>query len=303
MYLLGRLNEQRGEQRKADMFYFELARRFPSHPINQSVAAHLLTTALEGEGADTAMSTADRLVLLTKRFPRQEESYGKALIQVLRCYAVSGLTDMAQETGARIKVLFERNPDIQAGAKAAVAEIYLGRRKKRAAVELLNQAVAVPQPTRNVWRAWMLLGEVYEHELNFGDAITIYAKIFRECPKTLPECWEARIKMGEIAGYASYEAAPETIFRSVLQSSQPFAVPRLVVSYYTGAIDETEFENRWARYAMPDARVNRYKAQKALLDGKIGKAQSYLSHYLAALPSDSWEYVKTHDFQQMISKR
>jgi len=303
VYLQGALNECRGEKAKAESYYIDLSQRFGGHPINISVAAHGILEALDGLSRDTVGRPELRIEKLTERYPRFALQCGRAHLAVLGYYAGRGMTDRARSILWQIDRLHEKNPDITAGAREIMARMYLGKRKKRVAVDLLNQAIAGHPPTRHAWRAWLVLGDVYACERNFGDAVTIYRKVYEECPASIPERWEARLRMGETAQQLSFGEKPHAVFLSVAQPGHPFPLSRLIARFYLDDLKDDEFEREYCRLIPDCPRRFYYRARKAMMKEENRTAVRLLDEYLKYLAPDSWEYVYAFALKQMCEKK
>ncbi|MBD3390869.1 MAG: protein kinase [Chitinivibrionales bacterium] len=294
LYLKGMLSERRGDFVKADEYYFDLAKRFPSSAINQSVAARLVLRAVAALEQDTAGRPEERIARLTRLYPKSSRACGRAHLRVLEYYINKGMLERASAVVKQVLALHPRSVGLQAAARHRLALMYLGRRKQAQAVGILNQAVTTQEPAREVWRAWLTLAGIYEHDRNYGDAVTVYRKIHDECPPTVPEHWYARIKLGEIAKTASLDEDPAAIFASVAKSSHPFALPRIVGQFYAGMLPEEHFEEEWEMLAPGDPRYRYHLARKDFMTDSVKAALRHLEDYLAELSPDSWEYVKAY---------
>lgn len=202
--------------------------------------------------------------------------------------------ERALAAGREIGRLYPREEDILAKAQVGMAYLQLGRRKKAQAIDVLNQCVATHIYTEGVWDAWMLLGEIYEYDFNFTDAMTIYRKVFREAPKGTIIPWMARIKMGEVARACSYEENQDSIFAHVIEADHPFPFPRLIAEFYRGVLTESRFMGRWTMLQPHERHYLYYFAKKAVLDREMVVARVYLQEMQQFLQPSSWPYIKVY---------
>jgi tetratricopeptide (TPR) repeat protein len=303
LFLQAMLNDRRGDHDRADKIFFDIAERFGASPLNQSAVAQLLLRTLAELDRDSVGAPEERIALLAHRYPRAAAACGRAHLQILRYFAQRGMVERARRTLEQIGAIYEKNAALQAEAKTIAAEMYLGKRKKQQAIDLLNQAVSVHEPSQASWRAWLGLADIYEHDRNFGDAMTIYRKVYEESPRTAAVRWDARIRMGEIARMASFEEDPHSIFKSVVKSGQPFALPRLVAQFYAGEISTEMFAAQWRQMEKDSPLYLYHIARKALMEGEWAPSQAYFGKYLKELSPDSWEYVKAYALKAYTERR
>jgi hypothetical protein len=149
------------------------------------------------------------------------------------------------------------------------------------------------QPSVAQWKAWMVLGEVYEYDHNYKDAFIIYKKVFTECPKTLPVSWMARVRMGELAIPAQSNESPETILKQVIKEPHVFVESRLIARFYIEEIQQDEFIKLWLLINPQSSFYLYYLSRKAIMQGDSRKAHGFLNIMKKLSSPFSWEYVRT----------
>ena len=177
------------------------------------------------------------------------------------------------------------------------------RNRKAEAVDVLNQCIAPHVVSEGVWDAWMLLGEAYQIDQNFADAMTIYTKVFRECPHTLPQAWMARITLGEIAPLANATESADSIFVDVARSGHPFPLPRLIARFYAGNVSEAQFLAQWQRLRPGDNFYLFYCAQRALLHREKVVANVYVQKLVQSVQPETWDRLLAGSLLHTIDKQ
>jgi tetratricopeptide (TPR) repeat protein len=258
-----------------------------------------LARDLNGPALGEVEGTLDTLALNHPRFAGQLSRVHRMLVER---YLERGMVDRALATARRMLELYGRDEAAAARAQTTLATVTLCKRDARTAMEILNACVATHMVSEEVFEAWMLLAAIYEDEFSFRDALTIYRKVYRECPRGVELPWLARIKMGELAEKAECEESAESIFAEVDSADQPFAVPRLIARYYAGQVSETAFTDAWHFYYPEDWYYLYHMARKAIMKGEKVIAEIYLNQLLQSLPSGSMRYVQVYQMVNNLDK-
>jgi tetratricopeptide (TPR) repeat protein len=289
--LKGLLFRKRGEALHAERCFILLASLFPAHHINQSILRDYLIDCERLLAEGRADSAQQRILALAPKYRRYSQLCGQLHLKVLDYYCRKPLPDSALATGERIERLYGRDDEIGIAARVQVSRILLGKGQHALAMDRLNQCLASHRPTLAVWQAWFTLAQKYESEGNFADALTTYKKVFQECPASLPLVWQARLKMGELAGLVAYEESGRTIFRQVAAARQPFSLPRLIAAWYSDSLSAEAFQAEWNRLNPGDPASSYYLGRKALLANDCFSAEMLLQDFQETLPAQSWEAV------------
>ena len=147
----------------------------------------------------------------------------------------------------------------------------------------------------------MLLAAIYESERNYRDAMTIYRKVYRECPRGTHLPWDARLKMGELAKKTTIDESRETIFSEVILAPHPFARSRLKARFFSGEITEPQLTAHWIRLYPASRAYLHLIARKALMNGEPAVARVYLQEYRQHLHHSTWEHARIQRLLNEIS--
>ncbi len=298
VYLMGVANQRIGATPQARELFASVCTDFPNTAVGHSAAAALvlqMSRTLESGAVDTVSRLLDSLA---PRLQRYHELLSGVHFSTIDTLKERERVSAAIRTADRMLTLYGRDAAIATKIMVERAYLSLCKREPKTAVDILNRCVATHVYSEGVWEAWMLLASVYEHDAEYGDAVTIYRKVFRECPSGSRLRWMARIKIGELSAKVRHDESAESVFRDVVASSHPFALPRAIASLYLGQFGETQFTDLWHSYYPEDWSFLYYLARKAILDGEQVIADIYLRQLLQSLSPSSWEYLQIY---QMIT--
>lgn len=293
-YLMAVANSRLGRTAATDSLYRLVCGRFPHTTVSQAAALALAesTHRMMAEGVDEQLLA--RLDTLVSLYPRHLALFSSLHLQAVDELVATGRIDRARELGGRLQKLYSHDEELAARMQTKAAYLELCKREQKRAVEMLNRCVATHKYSAGVWDAWMLLASVYEHDLAFKDAVTIYHKIYRECPHTHQDAWMARVRMGRIADKAAHEESSESIFQDVVDSPHPFVIPRALAQLHLKEISETRFTDLWHSYYPDDWFFLYHLARKAILKGEKVVAEIYLQQLLQYLEQSTWEYLQVY---------
>jgi serine/threonine protein kinase/tetratricopeptide (TPR) repeat protein len=302
LYLQGMTEFLEGNREQADRKFAELAEHFPLNPLNNSAAATLMTNAIDGISRDSIFLIEDRIVSLASRYPEFGSHLGSAHLEILAGYVERAMTEQARIATRKIDLLYAEYPDIKAGSKLIMARLYLGKRQKSEAINLLNEAIALHSKAPNIWKAWLLMGEIYEYERNFGDANTMYDKVALECPQTMQTSWEARVRQGELNIMMSISDSAAACFKNVIESRHPFTLQRTTALFYRHELDSTTFRDRYLAGSGDSVSMLFITAKRAMADSDTRTALELLDRHINNLAPGTWEYLKAYTLKQWISR-
>lgn len=295
LFLVGVAHKRMGEPATADSLWADVCERYGGTTAARSAALSLAED--KARAVQQGPLTEEELLgleELVQRIPRHWTPYAPLHLVALERLLESGQIDRARALSSRLVELYEYDSDLSALMLVAAARVELGKRNPKKAVEILNRCVAAHKYSQAVWEAWMLLGSVYEYDRNYRDAVTIYRKVYRECPHGYHSAWMARVRMAELAKRAAYEESVESICRDVIDSPHPFALPRAIAQLYMKEIGETRFTDLWHSYHPDDWYFLYHLARKAVLEGENVVAEIYLQQLLHYLQPSTWRYLRVH---------
>jgi tetratricopeptide (TPR) repeat protein len=292
----------KGETGQADSVFKVLSSLYPLNDITHAATVNILLNISRALEQDNPRSAEAMLTDLFTLYPRSIRECGKLHIEIMKYYLRRGQNTKAIAVGEQIVSTYIRAADIRAEAQVLISEALLSKRYIKKAIDHLNRCVATYVLSEGVWDAWMKLASIYEYEFNTKDALTIYRKVNRECPPSLVVHWMARIKMGEIASRRPIGESADDIFESVIDDAHPFPLPRIIAQFYTGALSESQFTERWQRL-FPSGKGHLYHlAKKAAMENEQIVASIYLKELVQSLSQSSWEYLRIYRILANLSK-
>jgi len=288
-----------GNTAAADSVSLDICAQFPATPASWSAGHAIAEHAMNAFLADTLFVRAyPPLDTLANQFPRFWPRTLDIHRRILQRQLNRGLSDSALALARRMASLYGRDELHGSQVHALQGLVALGKRDRKEAVDILNRCVASHSSSEGVWQAWMLLASVYEYDLGFRDALTIYRKVSRECPPGNVLRWMARLRMAELAAKAGHEESPESILRDVTDGDHPFILPRAIALFYLGQLGETQLTDIWHHYHPGDWYFLYYLARKALMEGERVVAEIYLQQLVAFSQPGTWRYLSVY---QMLS--
>jgi serine/threonine protein kinase/tetratricopeptide (TPR) repeat protein len=268
-----------------------LSTRYPSNPVNVSAMLSALersVTHINNNRPDLAEREIEALIDQYKKFPYR---WGKLYVKLLRYQIDKERYEEARKIAFNIANKHDFDISIVVAARTALAETYLHQGKTDQAKELLDQLVTGHSSVPDIWDAWYELAGIYEYEFHYNDALSLYKKIARECPRSSPLSWMSCIKTGELLIKDSLEQS-QNIFTAVINDSHPFPIPRLIASFYMGKISESDFKTQWLQFYPNDNMYLYYFARKAIIADEQVVANLYLNELKRNTSKKSWRYFK-----------
>jgi serine/threonine protein kinase/tetratricopeptide (TPR) repeat protein len=301
LFAEGIILEGRGDGNAADSVFRLLAQRYSGSAADISaMACAIIRTArhiAQGE-----LEVAQREIQqFFDYYPRYNDQWGRLSIMAMEGYVKEALFDSAAAIAQRIIAREDRNSEEYISAKTALGRMYLDRGRKDRASDFFNQCIAARISSPEVWESWMGIAKIYEYDFQYTEAATIYQKVYRECPATLPLHWMAAIKLGEISSHDSVQNFAH-YFREVAGGDHPFPLPRLIARFYLGEVSESRFKAAWDILVPGDFFYLYYCARKAMFKQENVVAGIYLQECIQNLPSESWNYIMANRAMNNLKK-
>jgi len=291
-YLWGVLEEQDGNTERADSIYRVLESDFGRQPFSASVLTRRLSAVANQIDANQLDSAVVSLRHLTKIYPRHPAEIGFQYLRLLRNHVTEGEFECSLETAGEILQHFGNIEEITAKCRVLLAEAYLGKGEQYKAADILNQCATMQINSGASWHAWITLAEIYEFTGSTDDALTVYEKVYQECPPSLPYKWRAGLAASVILGRNErYEfAAP--MLNKCAHSAHPFASERLIAAFYSDSLSEWEFRQRWARIGTIEIPADYVVGRRCMMMKNMDASRRHFSKALTSLPPETWPYVR-----------
>lgn len=301
LFIEGIINSGLGAGSSADSVLALLAQRYPGSPANQSAMASAIVRIASGISASRLDAAEREISLLGGNYARYNDLWGRLSMMVMESYAKRALFDSAAAVAQRIIDRQERNSEVYTNAKAVLGRLCLDKGRKDRAGDLFNQCIAAHISSESVWDSWMGLAGIYEHDFQYSEAVTIYQKVYRECPVTFLARWMAAIRLGELASRDSAQNYSR-YFEAVVVGEHPFPLPRLIARFYLGEVNESQFKAAWNLLCPDDFMYLYYCARKAMFAKEEVVAHIYLQDCIENLPSESWNFIMANRAMNNLKK-
>jgi len=301
-FLQGIVYSKMGMNALADSVYKKLALKYPNSKVNYSAMIAIIVRINNELKTRNPSEIESEIRSMATQYPDHAESWLRLYMLVIEQYVKNEKLGPAIQMMHRLSITYARDPQLLANIRAVLGNLYLDKGQKNKAADIFNQCITTHPNSKGFWESWIALAEIYEYDFAYSDAVTIYKKIFHECPKTLPYAWTAGVKLGESGFHQSGELNPHTIFTDVASGSHPFPIPRLIAQYYNETIDERTFKEKWS-FFFPDNRFYLYYfAQKAYNDNEKEIARLYLIDLKQHLSYMTWDYLKVYKILNNMEK-
>ena len=175
-----------------------------------------------------------------------------------------------------------------ARAKTILGKAYLNAGQTGKAAEMFNLCTNTTNTLNNLWEARFRQAEIYEFEMDYKNAHSLYLKIRNECPPTSEIFWMAMLKCAEYSVNNTTPLAGAALLHTIVSSNHPFPLPRLIANYYLDKIDEKTFSQNYISLYSGDIWYRYYTARKQLLNGNKRDAIAALTNLQKELPNNSW---------------
>ncbi len=290
-----------GNREAADSVFRMLALQYPASAANLSAMMSAMVR-INGSIEASRLDSAEReITLYAGRYARYGDLWGRLSMMVMEKYVRADLLDSAIAVVERVIAEQDKNGEIFTSAKTALGRIYLAKGRMEKAADLFNQCITAHTSFEGVWDSWMGLAGIYEYDFQKTEAMTIYQKIYRECPPTIPACWMAGIKLGELASRDSLQNGMK-YFEAVVRGAHPFPIPRLIARFYLGEVNENQFRAAWNLLCPDDHTYLYYFARKAMFKQEEVVARIYLQDLKQNVPSESWYYMVANRAMNNLKK-
>jgi serine/threonine protein kinase/predicted negative regulator of RcsB-dependent stress response len=288
-FLEGIIHGGLGNEEAADSVFNLLATQFPTSPANLSAMVFAMNR-IDTYIKQSKLEAADReIALFAGQYPRFNDLWSRLSMMVMERYVNLRSLDSAAAVVERVIASKDKNSEVLMRAKTALGRIYLDKGRKDRAGDLFNQCITSHISSEGVWESWIGIAEIYEYDFSYTEAMTIYQKVFRECPKQLSIRWMAGIKLGELAARDSSQSY-EKYFETIAQEAHPFPLPRLISRFYLGEVNESQFKTVWNRFFPDDFSYLYYFARKAMFKHEEVVARIYLQDFKQNISPESWNY-------------
>jgi len=287
-YLFGIMQSRQGNIPAADSAFVKMSVLAGMNPLFLSALITMVSELRTTLAQDDPAAAESKAVYLSKQYPKYSHLLGSVQQEIMDYYTAHGSLDAAIDVGQSMLALHTADLDIVVTARVALGRLYMAKQKKSAALDMFNWCIAAHTASQAKWQAWMELAAVYFYDGNFPDAYTTYRKVYQDCPKSLITCWLARLKMAEMSSFTSCDDTPAAILSDIIQSQQPFILPRTIAQYYSGQISADDLNTFWNQYFPGDNLYLLLNANKAILDHQKSTAEDYLSALEESVPSPSW---------------
>jgi serine/threonine protein kinase/thioredoxin-like negative regulator of GroEL len=301
LYLEGTLFREFGNEKTADSVFNVLASSFPNAPVNMSAMTSALLRSHSYLEQAQPLSAQREIRTFTERYKRYPNQWGQMYLQLLNYYIEKGNFESAESIIQEIKGLFKKEDNILVSAMIAEGKVFLAKGKKDRAKEIFDKCTATYLKLDGVWNGWMELAGIYEYENASRNALMLYLKISRECPRSTPVPWLASLKAGELLYRDSIDTALR-LFR-VAAANQTFPEPCLIAEYYLGKKDQSEFVTQWNRLYPGNRHYLYHLYAKAMFNNDLKSAKMHLSDYKKSIPSKSWNYFRVIKILNNLSGR
>jgi predicted Zn-dependent protease len=229
---------------------------------------------------------------ISEQRPRFSRLAGRLHVDILERLAGRGDIEQALAMGERIIKQHAGEEDVVAHARIVLGRLYLGKNMKYKGVDMLNRATTSSQNFAELWPGWLLLAEVYEHDHAYREALSIYQKIVRECPRSLEIGWMARVRAAALEDRLGSNASAENLVKTVIDADHPFALPRAIARYLAGDLSADSLSRVWRAARPGDHGYLYFLAREDMSSGRMVAARRRLRALRDSSPAHSWDRVR-----------
>ncbi len=291
-YLWGILEEHDGNKHRADSVYGVLEKQYGRQPFSASVLIRRLSEVGKQIEANRFDSAAANLRDLTGIYPQKPTETGLLHLRLLERYVEEGKFEHSLETAGEILQSYGNIEEITARCRVLLAEAYLGKGEQYRAADILNQCATMQSSSASIWHAWNTLAEIYEFNRSYDDALTVYEKVYRECPPSLVYKWKACLGASVILGQTDSYQSARPMLTQCIQSPHPFGAERLTAAFYSDSLSEREFRRQWSRLGPAGVPADYVVGRRCMMMQNHASARRHFDEALARLPAETWRYVR-----------
>lgn len=301
LYRQGRVEEESEGEAGMVAAFVKLTRLYPLSQESRSVAIRMIEKVYQLYKRGSIEEAVYLLERYPVYFPEHRQYFGRLSLEIQKSIMWKDKKS-ALEIAEMIRREYFEHPDIALRASICKAKVYLSMRSQSKAVDLLNQAVATNEMSVAKWEAWMLLADIYEMNNKKEDALTIYSKVFKEAPRSLPESWLARIRMEEIAVEMNKSKKVDKQFSPLVEESYNLIEPRLIAQFYSNMITWKYFKNQWQLLYPGDSFYKYYLARKRLMQDSAYATGFSHKFYKKPTVDETWEDIRLNSIVQKIKE-
>ncbi len=279
-----------GRDAEADGDFVRLSTQYPATDAND---AAMVRTALSAERAidESRRGDAEKAILDFSGHYSRNADVGERLAASLRdAYLDAAHPDSAVAFLDRYLGAQRSMPEKLTDVNADLGWACLAGGTTDRAADIFNRCIASPLLSRGVWEAWIGLAGLYEYNLRRPEAVAVYRKVFRECPRTLPFPWLSAIRLGELTDADSARQRGE-YFRLVARGSHPFAALRLTARFYLDEVNDSAFLAEGEALRPGDCSALFCLARKARWRHDDAAASGTLQKLKKCVSPESWNYI------------
>jgi len=289
MFLRGMAYQKSGNTGKAEDEFATVANYFKHSSVNFYIMLRkliLCNQKIKNGHLDSAQHYIKTHTPLYYNFSAQ---WGNIYLQILNIQAMQGDVEQALATSKEISALYSHNSEIMARAKTILGKAYLNAGQTDKAAGMFNHTPGQPN---NTWETWSLLAEIYDFDMDYQNARSLYLKIRNESPPISEIFWMAMLKCAEYNVNNTTPLAGTPLLQTIAKSNHPFVLPRLIANYYLNKIDEKTFRENYTSIYPGDSWHLYYTARKQFLNGNKDEALLTLTTLQRELPENSWRTFK-----------
>lgn len=274
---------------KADSIFTKLSQHHSQSPATLASMNSSIIRLYSEIKSGSKKSIEKEINFLSGKYPRYRRIWGQLYLSLLKEYIRNDKIDSASILSDAIVKKYNKDNEIVGMVRSYMGYAYLDQGKKGKASEIFNQCISSHFSNAGVWDAWMGIAGIYEYDMNFNDALTIYQKVYRECPHSLFVSWMAAVKIGELSLRDTNNLSDKKIFKEIMNSNTFFPHPKLISAFYCDSISNSEFKQNWIKLYPNDNFYLYHLARKA----KCNKEDVVAKIYLKELKQNSlhtWNY-------------
>lgn len=291
-FLKGIIFGLQDKAQSADSILHRLAIRFPTSPVNSAAMTFALIRNHRFLRLGRPSTALHEISMLSDYYHLFPEKWGRLHLSLLYHYLNNFSLDTALSVSEEMMSRFKKEEYFVAAAQTAQGYIYLHKGKIEKANDLFDRCITAHLNTDGVWDAWMALADIYKYDFRYGDALTIYQKIFRESTPSIAVHWMAAVEAADLIGRKN-GLGRDSLLNVVVSGPHPFPVPRMIARLYLGEMPENRFKEKWERFFPDDRSYLICLARKAMIHKEQIVAGLYLNDLKRKLPRRHWNYFRT----------
>ncbi|MDR0306206.1 MAG: protein kinase [Chitinispirillales bacterium] len=290
--------QKSGNTEKADSVSKLMAENHESAAVNYYVMSSKIINCVQKIDAGDLRGAQADIKKYAALYPKFSAKWGSLHLRLLAILAQQGDVEQALTLSNEISAIYRQNSEIPARAKTLMGKAYLNAGQVSKASEMFNQSIHTFNTSDNIWEAWFKLAQIYEYDFDYNHALSLYLKIWKECPPTSEIFWMAALKCAEYNINDETPAAVVPLLHEIVNGDHPFPLPRLIANYYLDRVDEKAFRKSYSFLYPADPWHQYYTARKQLLQGNREQALITLGSLRRQLPQNSWRTLQVLKIQR-----